>query len=158
MVPTFLYVLYSGWSGSFLDITVITLVSIISGTGAAPWSKTNFWPTGHHHSRSSPLPCICTIPSTSAIFLNASLKSCRVRVWDCLDCLICVKMAAFQLYCQPGKQRKVGWAGDDSHVVFSKKNSLVKKEVWECVVVMQQLVLLLSKFGMKSLHIFMHSP
>jgi hypothetical protein len=26
-----------------------TLVSIISGTSAAIWSKTNFEPTGHHH-------------------------------------------------------------------------------------------------------------
>jgi hypothetical protein len=30
-------------------------------------------------------------------------------------------MAAFQFYLQLGKQRKVGWVGDDSHVLFSKK-------------------------------------
>jgi hypothetical protein len=33
--------------------------------------KTNFGPTVHHHHRSSHLPRICTIPSASAIFLNA---------------------------------------------------------------------------------------
>jgi hypothetical protein len=30
-------------------------------------------------------------------------------------------MGAFQFYLQSGKQRKVGWVGDDSHVVFSQK-------------------------------------
>jgi hypothetical protein len=30
-------------------------------------------------------------------------------------------MVAFQFYLQSGKQRKVGWVGDDSHVVFGKK-------------------------------------
>jgi hypothetical protein len=36
--------------------------------------------------------------------------------------LNCVKMVAFH----PGKQRKVGWVGDDSHVFG--KNSMVKKD------------------------------
>jgi hypothetical protein len=40
-------------------------------------------------------------------------------------------MAAFQFYLQSRKERKVGWVGDDSHVVFGKKNSLVNKEVWD---------------------------
>jgi hypothetical protein len=30
-------------------------------------------------------------------------------------------MAAFQFYLQSGKQRKVGWVGDDSHVAFGQK-------------------------------------
>jgi hypothetical protein len=30
-------------------------------------------------------------------------------------------MAAFQFYLQSRKPRKVGWVGDDSHVVFGKK-------------------------------------
>jgi hypothetical protein len=30
-------------------------------------------------------------------------------------------MVAFQLYLKSGKQRKVGWVGDDSHVVFGQK-------------------------------------
>jgi hypothetical protein len=46
----------------------------------------------------------------------------------CLDHLGCVKMAAFQFYLQPGKQRKVEWVRDDSHVV-GKKKSLVKMQV-----------------------------
>jgi hypothetical protein len=44
------------------------VVSIISGTGAATLRKTNFGPTGHHHPRRSPLPYVCTVPSTSATF------------------------------------------------------------------------------------------
>jgi hypothetical protein len=39
------------------------------------------------------------------------------RLRFCLDHLNCVKMAAFQFYIQSGTQRKVGWVGDDSHVV-----------------------------------------
>jgi hypothetical protein len=30
-------------------------------------------------------------------------------------------MAAFQFYLHSGKQRKVGWVGDNSHVVFGQK-------------------------------------
>jgi hypothetical protein len=30
-------------------------------------------------------------------------------------------MAAFKLYLQSGKQRRVGWVGDNSHVVLGKK-------------------------------------
>jgi hypothetical protein len=37
-------------------------------------------------------------------------------------------MEAFQLYLKLGKQTKAGWVGDNSLVVFRKKNSLVKKE------------------------------
>jgi hypothetical protein len=44
--------------------------------------------------------------------------------------------------------------GDDSHVVFGQKFTGEKESVRRCVVVMQQLVLLSSKFGAKSLHIF----
>jgi hypothetical protein len=39
----------------------------------------------------------------------------------CLHHLNCVKMAAFQFYLQSGKQRKIGWVRDDSHVAFGKK-------------------------------------
>jgi hypothetical protein len=38
----------------------------------------------------------------------------------------CVKMAAFQLYLQSGKQRKAKWMGHDDHVFG--KNSLVKSK------------------------------
>jgi hypothetical protein len=39
-------------------------------------------------------------------------------------------MAAFQFYLQFGKQRKVGWVGNNSHAVFGQ-NSLIKKELWD---------------------------
>jgi hypothetical protein len=42
--------------------------SIISGTGAAIWSKTNFGPIGHHHPGSSSLTPVCTTPMASVIF------------------------------------------------------------------------------------------
>jgi hypothetical protein len=55
--------------------------------------------------------------------------------------------------------RKVGWVGDDSHVAFGKTDPLRKKEVRQCVVVMQQQPVLLSlKFGAKSSHISTQSP
>jgi hypothetical protein len=38
-------------------------------------------------------------------------------------------MAAFQFYLQSGKQRKVGWVGNDSHIVFGQKFPGEKKEV-----------------------------
>jgi hypothetical protein len=47
-------------------------------------------------------------------------------------------MAAFQFYLQSGKQRKVGWVGDNSHVVFVPKFPVEKESVKSCVVVMQQ--------------------
>jgi hypothetical protein len=37
-------------------------------------------------------------------------------------------MAAFQFYVQSGN-KKVRWEEDGSHVVFGKKNSLLKNEV-----------------------------
>jgi hypothetical protein len=76
----------------------------------------------------------------------------HLRIW--LDHLNCVKMATFQFYLQFGKQRKVGWVGDDSHVAFGKKFPGEKVSERRCVVVMQQPVLLSPKFGSKSSHIF----
>jgi hypothetical protein len=60
-------------------------------------------------------------------FLNASWKSCSVRVFS-LDNLNCVKVAAFQFYLQLRKQRKVRWV-ETRVVLFLVKNSLVTKEV-----------------------------
>jgi hypothetical protein len=92
--------------------------SIISRTVAAVWSETNFGPTGHHRPRSSPLPLVCTIPSASAISkctLEVVFCECvQHRLRFCLDHFNCVKMAA-------GKQRKVRWVADDSHVAFGQK-------------------------------------
>jgi hypothetical protein len=64
-------------------------------------------------------------------------------------------MAAFQFCLQLGKQRKVGWVGDESHVVFGQQFPGEKGNVRQCVIVMQQPVLLSPKFGEKSSHIFM---
>jgi hypothetical protein len=58
--------------------------SIISGTGAAIKSKTNFGPIGHHQARSSPLLRMCKFPALLP-FLNASWKPCSVRVFS-TDC------------------------------------------------------------------------
>jgi hypothetical protein len=67
-------------------------------------------------------------------------------------------MAAFQFYLQLEKQRKVwGWVGNDSHFVFGQKFPGEKGSVIRCVVVMQQPVLLLKKFRIKSSHIFAQS-
>jgi hypothetical protein len=51
------------------------------------------------------------------------------RLRFCLDHLKCVKIAAFQLYRQSGKQSRVD--GGQQSRWFGKKNSLVKNEVWD---------------------------
>jgi hypothetical protein len=56
------------------------------------------------------------------------------------------------------KQRKVWWLRDDSHVAFGWKIPGEKWSKRQCIVVMQQPVLLSPKFGAKSLHIFTQSP
>jgi hypothetical protein len=62
-------------------------------------------------------------------FLNCTLEvvfceGVQHRLRFCLEHLNCVKMAAFQFYFQSGKQKsRVGG------LVFSVKNSLLKKEV-----------------------------
>jgi hypothetical protein len=67
-------------------------------------------------------------------------------------------MAAFQFHFPSGKQKsRVG--GDDSRVVFGQKFlSGTKGNVKRRLVVMQQPVLLLPKFGTKFSHIFTQSP
>jgi hypothetical protein len=57
-----------------------------------------------------------------------------------------------------GGNRKIGWVGDNSHVVCSQKFPGWKGSVRWCIVVMQQPVVLSPKFRSKSSHIFMHSP
>jgi hypothetical protein len=99
--------------------------ALISGTGAAIWSKTNFGPPGHHHPGSSLLPLLCAVPRASGVF------KCILKVVFCegvqyrlrfrLDHLSCFKMAAFQFYPQSGKQRKARWMEDDNYIVFGKK-------------------------------------
>jgi hypothetical protein len=76
------------------------------------------------------------------------------RLRFCLDYLDCVKMAAFQLYLQSGKQRKVGFLGTTGILFLVKKIPGEKESVKRCVVVMQQPVLLSPKLRPKSSHIF----
>jgi hypothetical protein len=56
-------------------------------------------------------------------------------------------MVAFQFYLQSGKQRKVGWVGDNNHVVYGKKFPGGNSSVRQCVVVMQQPVPLSPKIS-----------
>jgi hypothetical protein len=122
-------------------------ISILSGTGSAIWLKTNFEPTGQHHSppRSSLLPRICTVPSASTIFLNAAWMSCSVSVFStAFDSAsitsVVSKWWAFNWWNRKitGVQiRRVGWVGDNSHI-FGQKFPGRKGIVRQCIVVMQQ--------------------
>jgi hypothetical protein len=49
-------------------IIIYETVSIISGTGAAIWTKTNFGPTGRHHPRSIPFHMHAPFPALLTIF------------------------------------------------------------------------------------------
>jgi hypothetical protein len=78
--------------------------------------------------------------------LNAFWKSCSVRVfstiWNSASITSDVSKRPFLSFIfnrwnktVTGSQvRWVGWVGDDSHVVFLGKNSLVKKGVWDSAV------------------------
>jgi hypothetical protein len=71
-------------------------------------------------------------------FFKCTLKAMFCEgVQYCLGHLNCVKLAAFQFYLQSGKQRKVGWVGDDSHVIFCQKVPGEKGSVRWCIVMMQ---------------------
>jgi hypothetical protein len=56
--------------------------SIILVTGATIWKKTNFLPTGCHHPRTIPLSARMYRYQRFCHFLNASWKSCSVRVFS----------------------------------------------------------------------------
>jgi hypothetical protein len=94
--------------------------SIISRTGTAIWSKTNFGPTGHHHPQGSPIPHVCTVPSASATFkciLNVVFcEGGQHRLRFCLDHLGCVKMAALQFYLQQENREKLQGPSQASRV------------------------------------------
>jgi hypothetical protein len=94
---------------------------IISGTGAAIWSKTNFGLIGHHHHPNTPLPRVCTVPRASAIFLNASWKSSSVRVIStaCEASFTSVMSNRRPIFYWGN--RKFEWDRDDSHIVFWPK-------------------------------------
>jgi hypothetical protein len=60
---------------------VRNMVCIISGTGAATWSKAKFGPTGYWLLSRSKYSSSMHIHQF-AIFLNASWKSCSVKVFS----------------------------------------------------------------------------
>jgi hypothetical protein len=106
-----------------LEIILYKKPSIISGTGASIWSKTNFGPTGHHHTLSSPLPCICTIHVASPIFKCIQevvfCKGIQHSLWFCVSI----------------------WLVGTAAMLFLVKNYLVTKEVWNGVLMQQPILL-----------------
>jgi hypothetical protein len=86
------------------------------------------------------------------VFLHFLKCILEVALRFCLVHLSCAKIAVFRFYRQSEKQKKLGWVGDDSHVIFGKKFSGEKESVRRCNV-MQQPVLLSPKFAAKSSHI-----
>jgi hypothetical protein len=66
-------------------------------------------------------PFLSLLPISKCILEVVFCEAVQHCLRFCLDRLSCVKMAAFQFYLQSGKQRKAGWVGDDSHVVFGQK-------------------------------------
>lgn len=120
----------------------------------AIWSKSNFRPTDQHHPWSSPF-------QHSRDFLNASRNLCSMKVFStaCSSALTTwavLKWSYLQSWKQRsdrGQVRRVGWMGDGSHIVLVKKVSL-KKEVWDCIVMMWLPVLTLLKFGGEVLTLF----
>jgi hypothetical protein len=66
-------------------------------------------------------------------------------------------MMTFQFYLPSGKQGKVRLVGDDSHVIFGQEFPGEDGSVRWCVAMVQQPVLLLQTFRVKSLHMFTHS-
>jgi hypothetical protein len=75
----------------------------------------------------APFPAI--LPFFKCILDVVFCEGVQHHLRFCLDHLNCVKMADFQFYLQSGKQKKVGWVGDDSHVVFGQKFSGEKGKV-----------------------------
>jgi hypothetical protein len=56
-----------------------------------------------------------------------------------------VKISAFKFYLQSGKQEKVSWMGDASHLTFGHKLPGEEGSMIRCVVVMQQRLLFVAK-------------
>jgi hypothetical protein len=108
---------------NYFHIHIYKKPSIIPGTGAAIWPRTNLGSSGHHLPRSSPLlhvstPFSALLPFFKCILEVVFCEGVQHHLRFYLDHLSCVKMAAFQFYHQSGKQRKVRWVGGDSCVVF----------------------------------------
>jgi hypothetical protein len=118
----------------------------------------NFGPTGHHHTRNSPLPRVGAVPNASAIFqMHAPWKSCSVRVfraaWDFASITSIVSKWWPSVLSQSVKQRK----GDDSHVVtgqtFPKENGSMVR----CVVMVQMPVIFPTESSGRNLCTFLRS-
>jgi hypothetical protein len=65
---------------------------------------------------SAPIPNVRTVPSASANFLK-----CVLEVVFCDSASItsfASKWRPFQFHLRSGKHRKVGWMGDESHVIL----------------------------------------
>jgi hypothetical protein len=67
----------------------------------------------------APFPAF--LPFFKCVLVVVSCEGVQHRLQFCLDHLNCLKMVALQFYLQSGKQRKVGWVEDDSHVCFGEK-------------------------------------
>jgi hypothetical protein len=98
-------------------------------------------------------------PLAYAIFLNASCKSCSMKVFSTTRdsayiISVVSKWRAFSFIFDWGN-RKVGWVGIDSYVVFGQKFPGEERSVRQCVFMMPQPVLLSPKFMVKSSHNFM---
>jgi hypothetical protein len=77
------------------------LLSTISRTDAALWSKADFQPIVYHHPQSiSP-----SLPFLKRILEAVFCEGVQHRLEFCLDYLNCIKMATFQFYLQLGKQK-----------------------------------------------------
>jgi hypothetical protein len=103
--------------------------SIMSGTPAALRPKTNCGSPGHYQPGISPVPRKCTVSSAPAI-LNASWKSCSVRVFSTASVSASItsvvsKWWLFSFILNRGN-RKVEWVGNDSHVSYGQKFSCEK--------------------------------
>jgi hypothetical protein len=134
-------------------LTIYRQPSIISGTGAAILSKTNFGPTGHHQARNSPLPRVRTVPIVSANF-EMRPGSVFSTACDLHPSPQLCQNGGLLVLPAIGEQEKSRVGGGWQSYCFWSKIPSERGSVREYVVVMQQPVLLSPKFGTKSLHIF----
>jgi hypothetical protein len=130
--------------------------SIISGTGAANWSKTNFGHTGFEIVSSclyAPFPALLPL---FKMHPESCVLCVQHRLRFCLDNLSCIKMAALQFYLKSGKQRRVGWVGEDSLVIFGQEFP-GEMEVWDRALSWCNIKFLFSQSSGRSLRTFSHS-
>jgi hypothetical protein len=133
--------------------------SIISGTGATVWPKTNLGSAGHNHSWSSPLLLVCTVPSQPALLplfkciLDFLFHGCSAPYAILHRSPQLCQNGGLSVLSSIGETQKGRVGRDDRPVAFGKKILVKKRSVRLCFAVMQQPVRLSPKFGPKSLHI-----